>query len=84
MENITFNEQINLFLENKDQGNLRPTHARINLCMRPWRMCMQAQTCARMADSRNYERKVFFFKIEFWKESHIVWKSFKPLFSYYK
>ena len=38
MENITFYEQINLFLENKGQGNPRPVYAYT-------RMRTQARTC---------------------------------------
>ena len=34
--------------------------------------------------SRNYERQVFYIKVWFWNESHIVWGRFKPLFSNYK
>ena len=34
--------------------------------------------------SRNYERQVFYIKVWFWNESHIVWGRFKPPFSNYK
>ena len=65
MENKTFNEKINLFLKNKDQGNPRNAHVGINLCAWPRCMRTQGQTYACMADSRNYEKKVICIKIEF-------------------
>ena len=34
--------------------------------------------------SRNYERQVFYIKVWFWNESHIIWSCFKPPFSNYK
>ena len=51
MKNITFNEQINLFLKNKAKGNPRYAHAKIN-------------SCACIVISRNYTRQVFCIYVE--------------------
>ena len=49
MKNITFNEQINLFLKNKAKGN--PRYAKIN-----------SRAC--IVISRNYTRQVFCIYVE--------------------
>ena len=85
MKNITFYEQINIFLENKGHGNPRPTYAYT-------RMCKYSEPCIHRHRStyiarvlETYERQVFYINVKVWNDSHIVWEPFQTsIFSLYK
>ena len=79
MENITFYEQINLFLENK-----RPR--------KPLACVHRSDARVRMHEPAHVARvpetmkgRFFYINIEVWNESHIIWEPFQtPIFSLYK
>ena len=82
MKNINFNEQINLFLENKakealDMCTQESTYMRShNACTR-----RHNPACAcRVQETK--QGKFSALKIEIWNESHIVWEPFQtPIFT---
>ena len=79
MENITFYEQINLFLENK-----RPR--------KPLAYVHRSDARVRRHEPAHVARvpetmkgRFFCINIEVWNESHIIWEPFQtPIFSLYK
>ena len=66
MENITFYEQINLFLENKRQKKPSACIHKSNACAHKHRLAHAAKVL------ETYERQVFCINVEVWNESHIV------------
>ena len=63
MENLTFYEQINLFLKNKGQGTLGCTHTRI--CIHKTDACVRRHGPANATRvPENYERQVLCIKVK--------------------
>ena len=79
MENITFYEQINLFLENK-----RPRKPLV--CVRRVELAYTSLMHVHIVRVlETYERQIFCINVEVWNEFHIVWEPFQTLiFSLYK
>jgi len=59
MKNITFYEQINLFLKNKGQRNSQPMYAYTCMRTQVWCMRTQARTCVCNYGSRELWKTSF-------------------------
>ena len=79
MENITFYEQINLFLENK-----RPRKPSAYVCRFDARVLRHELAHATKVRG-TIKDQFLYINVEVWNESHIIWEPFQTsIFSLYK